>query len=398
MRERRAAHVRPLPPSSDRLRTRHVAPSAPSRNLLRRYGSVGTRRGMPAPVGLGASVAFLALAAVVLVVGANILLGVVSGLAGAFDDALTHQQSLPPASPGASGASLNTPTLDTPDNDGYTNKATVALSGAIPAAAAGKSGYLVRVYSIDQDGKRSKVAELPVGPTVRFTTGAVNLVPGPNTFVATLVTPSVEGQASPPVVYTLDTSPPPLTIATPANGATLSTASVVVSGKTDPGVTVTVHNRQSPGGSLSSKVVGEDGHYALTIALVAGNNSINVTATDQAGNVTSQDLTVKRTYGKLSAHVSVSPSKFKGSATTQLTLTVRATSQAGGPLAGASVAFTLQVPGLSAVVSQGTTDQTGTAVWKITVSGATAGIGTASVMVSSADGNTVSATASITTT
>jgi hypothetical protein len=344
------------------------------------------------------SVAFLGLAAVVLVVGANLLLGVASGVAGAFNDALTHVQSLPPATSGPSGVALNTPILDTPNNDGYTNKPALALSGAIPSAAAGKNGYLIRIYSLGQDGNRAKVAELPVGPTVRFTTGAVTLAPGQNTFVATLVTPSAESQASPPVIYTLDVSPPPLTIASPANNQVLSTASVAVSGQTDPGVTVTVRNRQSPGGSLSSKVVGEDSRFSVTIALVAGNNSINVTAKDQAGNVTSVDLLVKRTYGKLSAHISVSPSKFKGSATTRLTLTARATSQAGGPLANASIAFTLQVPGLSAMVSQGTTDNTGTVVWKITVSGASAGIGTASVLVTSADGNTVSATASITTT
>jgi hypothetical protein len=57
------------------------------------------------------------------------------------------------------------------------------------------------------------------------------------------------------------------------------------------------------------------------------------------------------------------------------------------------------VQGLGPIVSpEITTDATGTATWQVAVSGATAGIGQASVLVTSPDGDQVTATATITTT
>jgi hypothetical protein len=55
--------------------------------------------------------------------------------------------------------------------------------------------------------------------------------------------------------------------------------------------------------------------------------------------------------------------------------------------------------GLGPIVSpELTTDQTGTATWKVTISGATPGVGAASVLVTSSTGDQVPATARIVTT
>jgi hypothetical protein len=398
MRERRAAHVRPLPPSNDRLRGHHVTQTASGQDLVRRYKPTRSRDGISPPLGVGTTVVFLALAAVVLVVGGNILLAVVGQLAHAFDDAVVHVSSLPPATAAPSGVALDTPTLDTPDNGGYTNHSTVAISGSVPAQATRKTGYSVRVYSIAADDSRTRVAEVSVGDTAHFTTDAIQLVEGPNTFAASLVTPSAEGQVSPPIVYILDTKPPALSITSPANGSTQTGTSATVTGRTDPGVTVTIRNQQSPGGALSSKLVGDDGQFSITIGLVAGSNSIAITATDQAGNVTDSSMTIKRSFGKLTAHLAVSPSTFKSADATTLKLTARVTTQNGGPLAGASAVFTVSVVGLNSIVSpEVTTDQTGTATWKVTISGASPGVGVASVLVTSTDGSQVTATTQLTT-
>ena len=59
MRERRAAHVRPLPPSGDRLRSNQIKASAPSRELVRRYRPVRTSKGVPPPLGIGVIAVFL---------------------------------------------------------------------------------------------------------------------------------------------------------------------------------------------------------------------------------------------------------------------------------------------------------------------------------------------------
>jgi len=254
--KRRGAHVRPLPPSSERLRSHQIKASAPSRELVRRYRPVRTNEGVPPPISVGVIGVFLVLGIAMLIVGGNILVSVVGQVAHAFDNAMAQVASMPPATMAPSGVALDTPVLDAPANDGYTNQATVSLSGSVPAAVVGLTGYNVRVYVLASDGTRSQVAEMQVGATAHFSTPAIALVEGPNTFVAALVTPSTEGQASPPVVYTLDTVPPNLSVASPADGSTQSGSSVVVSGKTDPGSTVTIRNKQAPGGGLSSKVVG----------------------------------------------------------------------------------------------------------------------------------------------
>ncbi len=328
-----------------------------------------------------------------LVVGGNLLVSVVGQVGAAFDNAMSRVTSMAPATPAPSGVALDTPILDDPANDGYTNKPVISLSGTVPADVVGKKGYTVRVYVVGTDATKGKVAEVAVGSTAHFDTPAVNLVEGTNTFAATLVTPSTEGQLSPSVVYILDTKAPLLSLGAPADGSTQSANSVVVSGKSDPGVTVTVRNKMSPGGGLSTKIVGQDGRFAISVPLVAGSNTIDLLATDQAGNETPMEIVVKRSYGQLAAHLQVSPARFSSAGPATLKLSVRTTSAGGGPLAGASVVFTVTVAGLGPIVSpELTTDETGTANWQVTISGSQPGIGAATVMVTSSEGDQVSAT------
>jgi hypothetical protein len=398
MRDRRAAHVRPLPPSGDRLRSRQITASAPPREVVRRYRPSRSGKQPPGVLSAGVILILVALGVVLVVVGGNILVSVAGQLGRAFDGAIAHAASQAPATPPPSGVALDTPVLTTPPNDGYTNQPVVSLSGTVPSDAVGKKGYVVRFYSVAADGTRSKVGEVIVGATARFDSAAIPMVEGKNTFFATLVTPSTEGQPSPPVTYILDTTAPTLTLASPANGSTQPGNSVVVSGKSDPGATVTVRNKMSPGGGLSSKVVGDDGRYAITIPLVAGSNTVDLTATDQAGNVTTMEIVVKRSFGKLTANLLATPARFSAHGPTTIKLTVRATSSGGGPLAGASAVFTVTVAGLGPIVSpELTTDQTGTATWKVTISGGQPGIGQATVLITSSDGDTASATTRLST-
>ncbi len=399
MRERRAAHVRPLPPSNERLRSHQIRASSPSFDRVRRYRPIRTNSGVPAPIGLGVVAIFLVLGIVMLVVGGNILVSVAGQLGRAFDNAISRVSSLPPATIAPSGVALDTPVLDTPDNDGYTNQPEVALSGSVPGAAVGASGYTVRVYAVASDGKRSQVAEVQVGATTRFTTAAVALVEGPNTFVASLVTPGSEGQPSPEVVYILDTKLPTLSVASQPDNNSQTGGSVVITGTTDPGVTVTVLNRRAPGsGGQSSEIVGPDGRFALTVGVVAGSNPILVTAQDQAGNVSTGTVTVNRSLGKLAATLSVKPSRFRGKGPTTLTLTVHATSVNGGPLAGASVTFQVNAPGLGPLQGTSTTNQSGVATWNVTISGATAGVGSATAYITTSNGDPIQKQVPFTTT
>ena len=70
------------------------------------------------------------------------------------------------------------------------------------------------------------------------------------------------------------------------------------------------------------------------------------------------NLTLKRDFGQLAVHLSVAPAKISVATPTAITLTAHATSANGGPLANASVTFTLTVQGLGPITWSGKTDAT----------------------------------------
>ncbi len=73
-----------------------------------------------------------------------------------------------------------------------------------------------------------------------------------------------------------DTTAPKLRVTAPLDGAVLTEPSVVVTGVTDPGSSVSVN------GELA--LVRSNGSFALRIPLTVGQNQVRVTATDEAGN------------------------------------------------------------------------------------------------------------------
>lgn len=343
--------------------------------------------------------ACLVLGFLTLTVGTRMVGGFFGGIAGAFSGSITRLMSQAPATPPPSGVTLDTPVIDAPSNGGNTNQSSVPIQGTVPNGSVGKSGYAVNVYLIAADGAQRKVASVPVGGTTRFSTVSITLTEGPNNFVAKLVSPSGEGGPSPIVTYTLDTKPPKITITSPGQGSKVNAGTVDIVGKSDAGVTIAVRNEQAPGGALNSQAIGADGGFRLTLPVVAGPNTIDLTATDPAGNVSTAKITISRSYGQLAAHLSVSPSKFRSSSKPTLKVTLRASSFNGAPLANASVTFTVTVQGLAPIVSpQLTTDATGTATWKVQITGSAPGSGQASVLVTTSAGDVITATAGITTT
>ena len=341
----------------------------------------------------------LVLGLITVTVGTSMAVGLIGEIAGAFTGAVTKLSSQGPATAPPSGTALDTPVLDTPSNDGYTKQVSMPILGSVPGLTVGKSGYTVNVYLVGQNGARNEVARVTVGATTRFSTPPVTFTEGPNKFVATLAGPNGEGQTSPPVTYILDTKPPKVSITSPAEGARVSAASIDVVGTSDVGATIFVRNEMAPGGAPNNAVVGSDGKFKLTVLVVAGPNTIDLTSTDQAGNETNTSRSVKRDYGQLAAHLAVTPSKFASTSQTKLTLTLHATTFNGGPLANAKADFIVTIQGLGPISSTAlTTDATGTAVWEVSISQATPGVGQATVLVTSDAGDQVTANAAITTT
>jgi hypothetical protein len=343
--------------------------------------------------------ACLMLGVLTVAVGSGLVTDFIGQVAGAFDNAVSRMMSQAPATAPPSGVALDTPVLDTPPDNGYTNQASVAIQGTVPGVSVGKTDYSVHVYQIGKNGSQRQVASVKVGATTLFATPPVALTEGDNTFMATLATPAGEGQPSPIVTYRLDTKPPTIAITSPAAGAKLTTSTVDISGTCDAGATVAIRNEQAPGGAFNSQVVGSDGHFKLNIVVVAGSDAIDVTATDQAGNTASTSITVNRDYGKLAAHLAVTPTRFASSAQTTLKMTVVATSFNGGPLANATVTFMVTIYGLGPISSpELTTDSTGVVNWQVPISGASAGTGQVSVLLTSEAGDQATATAAVSTT
>lgn len=331
--------------------------------------------------------------------GVGMAAGLVGQIAGAFNGAVTKLSSQGPATAPPSGVALDTPVLDAPADGGYTSQVSMPIVGSVPSATVGKAGYTVNVYLLATDGTRTAIARVTVGATTRFSTPPATFTEGPNKFVATLVGPNGEGRESPAVTYILDTKPPKVAITSPAAGARVSTSSIELAGTSDVGATIVVRNEMAPGGALNSTTVGGDGRFKVTVPVVAGPNTIDLTSTDQAGNATNTSLTVKRDYGQLAAHLAVTPSKFASSAQATLKLTIHATTFNGSPLANAKATFTVTIQGLGPIMSpELTTDATGTAVWDVSVSQASPGVGQAIVVVTTAAGDQVTANAVITTT
>ncbi len=77
---------------------------------------------------------------------------------------------------------------------------------------------------------------------------------------------------------------PKLQIDAPTNGSRTSQTEITVSGSTDPGVTVRVNN--------SPTIVNSDGKFSSAVRINDGENKITVTATNRAGTVETQELTV----------------------------------------------------------------------------------------------------------
>lgn len=334
-----------------------------------------------------------------LTVGTGLMAGFIGGLSSAFGDAVSRIGSQAPATVPPSGVALDTPSLDTPPDNGYTNQPSVVLQGSVPGEIVGQKGYSVHVYLLEKTGSPREVASVEVGGTTSFSTPAITLAQGSNAFDATLVSASGEGQPSPVITYILDTSPPKIVVTSPRSGANVTSSTLTVTGTVDAGSSVTIRNEQALGGAASSQTAAPDGKFTLTVPVVAGPNTIDLTATDPAGNSGSTSFTVNCAYGQLAAHVAVSPSKFASSSQTTLKITLHATSLNGGPLANAQAIFTVTIHGLGPIVSpELTTDATGTATWQVTISGATPGSGDASVLVTDPAGDQVTATAGITTT
>ena len=151
-----------------------------------------------------------------------------------------------------------------------------------------------------------------------------------------IVGDGTESEPSAVVRYVLDNSKPKVTITSPKANAVVNGKSATIKGKTQ--APVDAHRPQRrPTAAIDrrDRRRGRDVHAELPIA--TGQNTIDIVATDPAGNATDASLTVRRGYGKLTVVALGSPYQVPARHLPEgLRLTVSSTDPDGDPLKGAA--------------------------------------------------------------
>lgn len=242
------------------------------------------------------------------------------------------------------------PTLEAPEEP-YTNQPAVDIAGTIPAAAVGLTDSVVRLYVAIGDGEPGTVGEVTIGTAPRFVFPGVPLSKGANTFTATIIGPTdLESEASSAVVYVFDTSKPKVTITSPADNGVVNARSVNVKGTTQGRSALSARN-VTTNATVTGAADGK-GAFSLVVPIGKGANTIEVTATDPAGNVNKGTVTVRRGSGTLTASLAASFYRIKRSQLPEpVQLSVVVTNPDGERVADAEATFTIAVPGIPAITS-----------------------------------------------
>ncbi len=146
-----------------------------------------------------------------------------------------------------------------------------------------EAGSIVEIYINDQ-----KVDSLVSDSDSKFSTGKLRLEEGRNSIYAlALDSTGNQSSASEKHYVWYDETPPELEIISPSDGASFygeQEKSLVVQGKTEPEVSVTLNGRII--------IVNSEGEFSTSLSLNEGENQITALAQDRAGNETEKEIKV----------------------------------------------------------------------------------------------------------
>lgn len=129
-------------------------------------------------------------------------------------------------------------------------------------------GIVVNERSKDRSGAFTRSSTATLG------TSSVSFTPSP----------APSSSSAPPATYTAPALP--LTILAPKNNATVNTASVTVTGKTNPGASVIINDIEMKADAA--------GNFSRTLALDEGENYVSIVAYTESGDVSETQLLVVR--------------------------------------------------------------------------------------------------------
>lgn len=143
------------------------------------------------------------------------------------------------------------------------------------AAIAGKTGPKLGVVLMNEEGHILMAVNADSEGNFRFT--GVPVREGGTTLRLRAVARGMRASAPARLTIARDTAAPSLAV-NKAAGETVTGTNYLISGKAEPGSSITVNGVKT--------AVADDGSWSATIALTPGTNTIAVTATDAAGNST----------------------------------------------------------------------------------------------------------------
>jgi hypothetical protein len=268
----------------------------------------------------------------------------------------------------------------TPPAEPYTNQSAIDLVVTVAPDIVGDPNRRLRVYLALEGQSPAPIQEVPISSTPQ-TVVPVELSPGINDFTVTLIGPGGETEASPLVRFVLDQEPPGIDLSSPKDGATINAPTVDIDGRTQARASLMARNTTT--GESIGAAADPDGAFTLRLPIATGRNTITLTAIDPAGNANERTFNVDRGSGRLAVKLSANRYRIMRNDLPQdITLAATVDDPDGRPLAGASVTFTLSIPGIKTVTGDTTTDDDGTARFTTTIpAGASPGGGSAAVLV-----------------
>ncbi|MES2209278.1 MAG: Ig-like domain-containing protein [Chloroflexota bacterium] len=361
--------------------------------LKKAKGLGGRRRGVPFAARMLLVVALVVLGGAVFMTaggGVGVLVGALSTSVTGFIDRVTAT-----AQPTATElVAADAPVIALP-TEPYTNLPTADLQVTVPSAQVGNTAARLRIYLTLEGQAPAPISEVPMGSTIRMVV-PVELTQGRNDFHATIVEGGIESEPSPIVTFILDTDPPKIVLTSPKDGATVNRATATLTGTTQPRTTLLARNATN-GTSISGQT-GSDGAFALELPLENGTNAITITARDPAGNPGELALSVVRGSGALSSTLTASAYRISTSSLpVSIQLTVLVLDPDGAPLPGATITFTLTVPGIPPISKDAVSGGDGRATFTTTLpKDVTVGGGLATVLVATTQYGSTSAQKAIT--
>jgi hypothetical protein len=378
---RGASHVRPRPPSSGRP-VQAVKVRAPDSRRVRQHRGLDARRPRAPLVTrtlLALSVVLLASAAFVLASGG---IGPILSSLGAAVESAVGRLTATPVPTDSTLPPTDSPRIASPAQP-YTNEEMINLAVSVPAEAVGDPVAVVRIYLGLEGLEPAPAGDWPVASTSLMVI-PFQLEKGRNVISATLVRSATdESEHSPVVTWILDLNPPKINIGTPEDGEDVETPEALIRGSTQ-GETTLVARNAANSASVST-VAARDGSFEFQLPLVRGENEIEITATDPAGNQNSKKLTHVRgsTEMRINLRASVYTISVKDHPSS-LQLVVLVRDPSGDPIARATAFFTLQIPGLAPISNEVVTGADGRAMFSTPLIGELeTGSGVGTVLVTS---------------